>query len=209
MSLRRCSSPRPLVPVVPITGPVPDSTDRRLSALALAAKEGDIAARETLYAAIAPRLDAITRALFNARLRHRFDPAIELSDLQQEGFLVFTELLERWDNERGFTGYLHGAFHWRMRQAYTKLSAGAPPRRTTVAALNPLADDSHEAEVARMHLRAIVEPLPARQREVVLLRLESGYREHQVAELLGIGRRTVAREWDRALRALRGALRSA
>lgn len=210
MPLRRFSRPSPLlVPVAPITGTIPDAFDQRLTALARTAKAGDTAARDALHGAYAPRLDTVTRALFRARLRHRFDPAIALEDLQQESYLVFAELLSRWDGERGFSGYLLGSFHWRMRQVYARLSAGAPPRRADMATLDLLADDSHEAEIARAHLRAITAPLPERQRQVVLLRVESGYRERQVAELLGIGRRTVAREWDRAVRLLRDALRSA
>jgi len=196
------------VPVAPIAGRIPEALDRRLGALALAAQEGDADARDAIYAALAPRLDVVVRSVFRRCAERAADPAIELDDLRQEGYLVLIDLVERWSGDATICEHLLSRFHWRLRASYAAL--GGTGSRGTADLAEIVGPESIEeaAEADAGSLRLLTAVLPERQRAIVLLRVGGGYRQWQVAKALRIGRSTLTREWDRALTTLRETLRS-
>src|SRR5262245_14802816 len=83
------------------------------SALAVRAQRGDRAARDALWARETPFLRAKAREVW-AQLADEFGPRaspgpVAVEDAQQEAFLVFLALLERWRPECGiaFGPYLN------------------------------------------------------------------------------------------------------
>jgi len=196
------------VPVAPITGRIPEALDRRLGALALSAQEGDAAARDAVYAALAPRLDVIVRSVYRRCDERAGDHAIELDDLRQEGYLILVDLVERWSGDATLCEHVLSRFHWRLRAAYATL--GGTGSRGTTELTEIVGPESIEeaGEADSSPLRLLTAALPERQRAIVLLRVGGGYRQWQVAKALKIGRSTLTREWDRALATLRDTLRA-
>ena len=195
------------VPVAPITGRIPEALDHRLGALALAAQEGDAAARDAVYAALVPRLDVIVRSVYRRCHERAGDPAIELDDLRQEGYLILVDLVDRWSGDATLCEHVLSRFHWRLRAAYASL--GGTGSRGTAELTEIVGPESIEeaGEGESGTLRLLTATLPERQRTIVLLMVGGGYRQWQVAKALNIGRSTLAREWDRALATLRETLR--
>ena len=200
--------PTHVVPVAPVTGRIPDPLDRRLGALALAAQTGDAEARDAVYAALAPRLDVIVRSVYRRASGPGADPAVELDDLRQEAYLVLVDLVEGWTGEATLCGHVLARFHWRLREALAAM--GGIARRGAAELDDVVGPGSIEeaGEADQGQLRLLTHALPDRQRAIVLLRVGAGYPQRQIAEALGVGRRTVAREWDRALATLRASLRA-
>ncbi len=197
-----------VVPVAPVTGRIPQGLDRRLGTLALAAQEGDAAARDAVYAALAPRLDVIVRSVYRRCDERAGDPAVELDDLRQEGYLILVDLVERWPGDATVCQHVLSRFHWRLRAAYAALG-GTAARGTAELTEIVGAESIEEAgESDASPLRLLTACLPERQRAIVLLRVGGGYRQWQVAKVLRIGRSTLTREWDRALATLRESLRA-
>jgi len=197
-----------VVPVAPITGRIPEALDRRLGALALAAQDGDAAARDAVYAALAPRLDVIVHSVYRRCDERATDPAIELDDLRQEGYLILVDLVERWQGDATVCEHVLSRFHWRLRAAYTAMSGTGTRGTTDLTEIVGPESIEEAAEADAGPLRLLTACLPERQRAIVLLRIVGGYRQRQVAEALDIGRSTLAREWDRALATLRHSLQA-
>ena len=196
------------VPVAPAIGRIPEALDRRLGALALAAQDGDAAARDAVYAALAPRLDVIVRSVYRRCDERATDPAIELDDLRQEGYLILVDLVERWQGDATVCEHVLSRFHWRLRAAYTAMSGTGTRGTTDLTEIVGPESIEEAAEADAGPLRLLTACLPERQRAIVLLRIVGGYRQRQVAEALDIGRSTLAREWDRALATLRHSLQA-
>lgn len=195
------------VPVAPITGRIPEPLDRRLGALALAAQEGDAAARDAIYTALAPRLDVIVRSVYRRCEEMAGDPAIELDDLRQEGYLILIDLVERWQGDATVCEHVLSRFHWRLRTAYATMSGAGSRGTAPLTEIIGIESIEEAGEADAGPLRLLTAALPDRQRAIVLLRVGGGYRQWQVAKALKIGRSTLTREWDRALATLRETLR--
>ena len=100
---------------VPAAGIIPDQTIAMIDLLARQAREGEIAARDRLYAALAPRLHRkgyILRPWPNTPLEVGI---WDRDDVDQEGWIVFAELVSGWDGEMPFLPYLFARYPWRLR----------------------------------------------------------------------------------------------
>ena len=194
------SAERWLLPVIPQSSRVTDSDDRYLGAAALAAIAGDRIARDALYGAFAPRLEAIARRVAR-RLSSRSGYFVDFDDARQESFLVFVALLDRWPGESSFAAYITGLFAHRLRDA---LPRNLPPRSLIAAPASWLADESYEAEEARVLLEALAENFPLEERVILMAHIRDGESLTALARRLGVSRRTVQRRWSRIVAKLRG-----
>lgn len=100
---------------VPAAGLIPDDTITAIEQLARQAREGEIAARDRLYTALAPRLHRkgyILRPWPNTPLETGI---WDRDDVDQEGWIVFAELVAAWDGEMPFLPYFFARFAWRLR----------------------------------------------------------------------------------------------
>lgn len=96
-------------------GQIDEFTVHRLQHLAVAARRGDVAARDLLYRSLQNRLHRIGWVL-----RPWPDTADETGiwerdDVRQESWLVFVDLLRAWNEEGSFVAYLLARFAWRLR----------------------------------------------------------------------------------------------
>jgi len=210
----RPSGSLPLVPILGADDPLGPEVERRLTALAHAARGGDRDARDALFAAFGPKLDRMLgrcRGLaWSAAGPRRDGVPWELDDLRQEAYLAFVELLAAWPGDGSVGPYLLAHLPWRLRTAWKRLAA---PRRceTRLAASEPaldlLADGSAAAEEARVLLEELAAALPPPDDEIFLLRVRDSLGTADVAERLGLGRHRVDRRWRKLRLRLRQAWR--
>ena len=100
---------------VPTAGRICPETVARIGDLAIAASQGDIAARDALYYSLQPRLDRISWVLRPWPNTPGMTGIWDRDDVQQESWIVFVELLEAWDRQVSFVPYLLARFAWRLR----------------------------------------------------------------------------------------------
>ncbi len=93
--------------------------DRIVSELARSAGNLDPDLRNALFIAYAPRL---RRILIRLWYRNLSEFGCELEDLEQELFLIFDLLLDRWSGSGSLSAYLHGAVPWRLYDAARRLA---------------------------------------------------------------------------------------
>lgn len=200
--------PPALAPAVPRQGPVPPEVDRQLGALGRRAKT-DSDARNALYAAFRPRLDYWVWRAMRSCSRSSADPAIEPSDIQQQAFVVFCDLVLAWNKRGSFSAYVIAYFRWRLSDAIRRMS---DPRERRSAGGPPsihLTDDSHAAAESVALLEALAAQFPDRQALVLLLRVRDGLAWHTIAERAGADIRTVQRDWNAMLEVLKPSLSEA
>ena len=126
----------------------------------------------------------------------------EADDLLQETWVRVARFARRFDPARRFRTWLYGiatnlARDWLRRNRAREsgqIEAGAEARLTSSTEAD--ADEQRE-------LRGRVQRLPARQREVVLLRYFAGMNEAEIAASLSIARGTVKSRLHTALKNLR------
>ena len=195
-------SHRPVVvPVVPDRGMIDPAIDRILSELARSHEPADAELRNGLFIAYAPRLHRILVRLW---YRNLFEFGCEFCDLEQELFLIFSGLLERWSGNGSFSAYLHGALPWRLFDAARRL---APRDRQLgdrpVAALD---DTSCADEQAALLLEELAAGLSPFDRDLLLRHVRDGQSLATIARVHGLSHRTVRRAWMRLQLHLRAAL---
>lgn len=200
---------RPRRWLLPIARPferVSDEDDRRYGAVALAAMDGDRAARDALFAAFAPRLEPIVRRTSSWISRGPVG-VVEADDVPQEAYLVFVGLIERWSGSRSFTGYVTHAFPFALKAALRRLD------RLPMTALAPdgsdLADGSAAGEEAIALLEVIAADLDERDSWMLLGRIRDGRTLAAMSRERGISRRTAQRDWARLIASLRPGMRDA
>jgi RNA polymerase sigma-70 factor (ECF subfamily) len=167
-----------------------------------ALRVGDPSAFEALYYKYAPSL-----LRFGARLVGSREMA---SDVVQDVFVSLWERRDRLVIHTTLQAYLYAAVrrrsleilrHDRVVLAYERRRVRGPIERT------PAPDQQLiQREIAAV-LRAAVEALPPRAREVTRLRWDDQLSRAEVAEVMGIAVSTVDNHLLTALRALREALR--
>lgn len=194
---------RPLmVPVVPDRGLIDPGIDRILSDLARTGDRADPTLRNALFTAYAPRL---RRILLRIWYRNLCEFGCEFADLEQELFLIFANLLERWSGAGSLSAYLHGAFPWRLFDAARRLAPrDRPIDGRPVAALN--GDDSHAAAEAELLLEELANGLSPFDRDLLLRHVRDGQSLSAISRSLGLNHRTVRRAWLRLQLHLRAAL---
>src|SRR5687767_7065519 len=94
-----------LSPVVPVDGPIAPEVDRILTAVAQTAGQGDRVARDSLYWALAGRLEPAMRRMYRLHTVTHGPALLELEDVQQSGYLVFVDMINAWQPEDSFANY--------------------------------------------------------------------------------------------------------
>jgi RNA polymerase sigma-70 factor (ECF subfamily) len=163
-------------------------------------RAGDPAAREELVRSVAERMRRIAQRMLRGYPTVR--AAADTSDVLQNTFLRLLTALRkiRPASTRDFfqlAGYL-------TRQELIDLLRRCSPRQTDQ--LPPAVEDqgpSPEHLDAWRHFHQAVEQLPADEREVVSLTFYHGWTQAQIAEVVGVGVRTVRRRWASGCLALR------
>lgn len=199
------TSDRPaVVPVLRPDEPVTPGQDAALTRIAQQARLGDPAARDLLWRAFEARLEpavaSCRRMTWHIDWMRRDGRPWELDDLQQEAWLVFTDLTLKWDGEGSFVPYVTAYFPWRLRNAMRRLG---PPRRAITVSRVPerfaecgeLLDAEGEALLTQ--IVAALSPVDAL---VLRLRVMEGMGSSAIARRLGVSRRTVTRRWSRVQR---------
>lgn len=202
-SLSRNTEPSPntpiVVPVVPVRGLIAPDIDRRLSNLARTGDHSTAELRNALFTAYAPRLHRILLRLWYRNL-HQF--GCDFADLEQETFLIFVTLLERWSGNGSFSAYVHGAFPWRLFDAARRLTS-RDRSLPDGGALSLVDDDSYAAQEAAVLLEELAESLAPFDRALLLRHVRDGESLTAIARSLGLSARTVRRAWVRLQQHLR------
>lgn len=206
LALSHCSdaqASRPIiVPVVPDRGLIDPAIDRILSALLRSGDPSDPELRNALFIAYAPRL---RRILVRLWYRNLCEFGCEFPDLEQELFLIFATLIERWSGQGSLSAYLHGALPWRLFDAARRLAPrDRPLDNRPVTALNE--DDSQAAAEAALLLEDLASTLSSFDRDLLLGRVRDGQSFSTIAQAAGLSPRTVRRAWLRLQTHLRSQL---
>lgn len=100
---------------LPATGRIAPRQLRQIHTLAASAQGGDIGCRNLLYLSLRPRLGRIASMLrpWPNTLTHI--GVWDQDDVEQEGYLIFAELLDAWNSEVPFIPFLLARFPWRLR----------------------------------------------------------------------------------------------
>ncbi|HEY1922818.1 MAG TPA: sigma-70 family RNA polymerase sigma factor, partial [Tepidisphaeraceae bacterium] len=184
-------------------------TESSSESLVMKAQAGDRAA----FSALVERYFGTVWAIAYARLREW--QAAE--DLTQEVFVLALLHLDSLSDPKRFAGWLgriaqHRAIDWiRSRKRSSELVAMVP-----TASMNDRAADverysaehAMEKEERSRAVREAIFALPAEQGEIVMLHFSEGLNKKEIADRLDVHPGTVGRILDRALKAMRGSLRS-
>ena len=131
------------------------------------------------------------------------DPAIEPSDVEQQAFVVFCELVFTWNERGSFSAYIFAYFRWRLSDAIRRMSDPRERRSSGGPPSIHLTDGSHAAAESVALLEALAAQFPDRQALVLLLRVRDGLAWHTIAERAGVDIRTVQRDWNAVLEVLK------
>jgi RNA polymerase sigma-70 factor (ECF subfamily) len=180
--------------------PTPDAAERELIARVRA---GDVAAFETLFVTHYEGMCALAFMLVRSR-----DAA---EDVVANVFRNLWARRAGWEPHGAARTYLLTATRNEALNLLRSLRrergfAERLAREEVVPALGSAAAPPDDAAVARDHTAAIeqaAETLPARAREVFLLRWREGLKYPEIAERLGIALKTVEMHMTRALRSIR------
>lgn len=172
--------------------------DASLGAMALRART-DQQVRNTLYQALSFKIERFVRRY---RYRVRQLAVCEVADVEQEAFLVFCDIVDRWPGQESFLGYFFSRFPWRLARAVDVLERGWSATRLVpldeIAVPAPPADPADALILAE--IGATLEP---RERSVLELRIGYGLRMREIARILGLHPRTIHRSWARIVDDLR------
>lgn len=196
------TAPPAIVPVVNAPDDVSAAIEGRLRPTALRARAGCPVARDALYLALHPKLERFIRRVRVPHLGEGRTGIWDRDDVEQEAWLVFAELVEQWSPERPFGRYILATFPWRLRDAiYRGIGRRGVPTRMALVPIDDhawLRDGSAAADEASVLLGVLAERLPALQAEILRRHVGDGETLTAIARDLGLGRRTVTRQWRAA-----------
>jgi len=182
---------------------------RSLTELIQKVADGDLAARDDLFAAAYSEL----RKLARSRLRDGGrNTSLETTALVHESYLRFVKVGElRIEDRSAFFAYasrvMRSVIVDAVRERQAQRRGGDLSELTLdtqVAAELPSGED----EVLRVHEALLaLEQAEPRLAQVVEMRYFGGYSELEIAEVLGVTERTVRRDWDKARLLLMSALK--
>jgi RNA polymerase sigma factor (sigma-70 family) len=180
-----------VLPVVSPADVISGGIDSILTKSARIAQSGNLAARNALFVALQPKLFQQARRIRPWMLPESWDR----SDLEQEAFVVYAQLLEAWSGEGSFSGYMLGHFGWRMRNVvrHARDRERLPVARLETAAL--VDDDSWAAQESRILLEEIASHFTPIEQAILLGRVRDGEGFGALAHQLGLSRKTVYRHW--------------
>jgi RNA polymerase sigma-70 factor, ECF subfamily len=164
--------------------------------LVAAVRNGDKTAFEAIYRAYWPSMVRFARRIGGLSIE-------DAQELVQEVFLSLWRSRERWSVRDGLAQYLFGAVHNRARspelRRHRVVSAPVADSAPTVDNSGPHRPVVRELEAT---IAAIIDEMPARCRDVYLLRHADGLDAHAIAAALGLSVITVNRHHARALHLL-------
>lgn len=112
---RRGLSPQATPINIPLTGIIAPEAVAEIHDLAVKAQKGDKGARDVLHDSFRLRLGRMGYVLRPWPNTPETTGLWDRDDVNQEGWIVFAELLHAWDGESHFVKYLFGRFPWRLR----------------------------------------------------------------------------------------------
>ncbi len=172
--------------------------DARLGAMALRART-DTQIRNDLYRALSFKIERFVRRY---RYRVRQLAVCEVADVEQEAFLVFCDIVDRWPGQESFLGYFFSRFPWRLARAVDVLERGWSATR--MVPLDEIAEPPPPPDpVDALLLTEIGANLEPRERTVLELRIGYNLRVREIARILGLHTRTIHRSWARIVEELR------
>jgi RNA polymerase sigma factor (TIGR02999 family) len=170
--------------------------------------DGDLAARDELFAAAYSEL----RKLARSRLRDGGrNTVLETTALVHESYLRFVRVGKlRIEDRRAFFAYASKVMRSVVIDAVRERQAerrGGNLAELTLDTQVSAELPSGEAEVLHVHEALLaLERAEPRLAQVVEMRYFGGYSEPEIAEVLGVTERTVRRDWDKARLLLMSAL---
>lgn len=196
-------SPRDPPAVSTPAGPPPDG-----AALLALARQGDAAAVDRLYALLYPDL----RRVAHARLRG--NPLLNTTALVHESYERMAGASPlRFADRAHFLAYAARAMRSVLvdlaREQLTERRGGGAAHVTLTTGLGERLAAEPRPELVRVHdaLQDLAQIEP-RLAQVVEMRYYGGLANDEIAEVLGVGLRTVERDWERARSFLYAALKS-
>ncbi|MCA9858365.1 MAG: sigma-70 family RNA polymerase sigma factor [Thermomicrobiales bacterium] len=187
---------------MPERGLIDPELDRAISDFARQQNRADPRVRNMLYVAYAPRM---RRMLVRLWYRNLSEFGCERDDLEQELFLIFALLLERWSGDGSLSAYLHGAIPWRLYDAARTL-APRPARDIDRCQWLLVPDESHTDAAAMALLEELADRFAPFDRTLLLWHVRDGMPLAQIARSFGLSARTVRRSWLRLQDQLRAIL---
>ena len=183
---------------------------RSLTELMQKVADGDLEARDELFAAAYSELRKLARSRLRDGGRNTF---LETTALVHESYLRFVKAGElRIEDRRAFFGYASKVMRSviidsvRERQAERR---GGDLTELTLDTQVSAELPSGGAEVLQVHEALLaLEQAEPRLAQVVEMRYFGGYSELEIAEVLGVTERTVRRDWDKARLLLMNALKT-
>lgn len=197
-----CQRSALLLPVIGPFDPIPPHVDAVLTSVARLAKHGDHEARNRLFLAFQPKLLQIARQIRLWMLPSTW----ERNDVEQETFIVYSELVDAWSGDTSFTGYLLGHFSWRLRGSVRRARLAERLPTTQSQSAESIADDTWAAEEMRIALDEIVSHLQELDGAILIGRVRDGEGFGTLAHRLGVSRKTIYRHWTSLIIALRQSL---
>lgn len=171
-----------------------------LTALLQAARDGDTAAGEAVWPLIYPEL----RRIAHARLRGPGAPSLATEDLLHEGFLRLAAapgapLADRHHFYALAARTMRHIVIDHLRRRHAQARGGDWQALSWDTAMVELASPAAEAQLLALDeaLQALTTLDPALA-QLVELRFFGGYTEAETAAALGLGERTVRRQWAKA-----------
>lgn len=192
---------RTLLPVIGADDVILPAFDDTLGAFAIRAQQGDSGARDALFFAFLPKLE---RLMAHARVPNMpagMTATWDRDDVEQEAYLVFTELVESWCGDVSFTSWLLARFPWRLRNTIRAGVArpSTPPRTRPVplevAEEEPVVLEDLDPELREM-VAALVESLPDHLARALVAHAFHGRNKSEIAREIGVSRRTMVRYWQ-------------
>lgn len=173
---------------------------RTLTELIQKVADGDLAARDELFAAAYSELHKLARS----RLRDGGRSSVlETTALVHESYLRFVKVGKlRIEDRRAFFEYASKVMRSVVIDAVRERQAERRGGDLTELTLDTQAAaelPSDEAEILHIHEALLaLEQAEPRLAQVVEMRYFGGYSEPEIAEVLGVTERTVRRDWDKA-----------
>ena len=171
-----------------------------LTVLLRRAQEGDADAADALFRESYQMLAQLARARLR---RHVRTPTLDTSSLVHEAYLRFVSsgrlTIEDGTHFKRWAGRAMRSVIVDIARRRLAERRGGRAEHLTFTGNLPVPDSGGDAFVVRVHeaLDALA-LVDARAAEVVQLRYFAGMTEPEVAETLGIGERTVRRDWEKA-----------
>ncbi len=196
--------------IIDVDDPMLAATERVLRPVAERAKVGDTSARNALFLALQPKITRFVRKFWCPFSTDGPCGEWHQGDVQNEAFLVFVGVVDRWPPSVPFGRYFLANFPWRLRDAVSRRVSrrGIPPRSTAIAIDAPTWRDTiPDVKALDAQDRALIEALASSFRHpqdvIVRCHVLKGLTLAAPAERLGVNRRTVTRHWRSILQSLR------